>query len=264
TCKPLPSCASLGYTQTSCPSNRAALKCPFDTAKVYCAASATSDCKVGSIYYSDDTCSENRINSKTPIGIVFDTTNRLIFSLTTNAEKSFQSGNYLLSSLVSSSGSSDVNGENNTASLLAYGEENNAEFPAAEYCHNMTTGGKTWYLPAAAEILPIRDLISDVTEYENLSTKIFSLGGSRLPNYDVCNGYSSNNRLWLTSTISSSEYNEYNGLIYTRVYILVMDGWCTAVGDGGYVGDYINPVITTQYSYNSGPQAFYTLCVAHY
>ena len=156
TCKPLPSCASLGYTQTSCPSNRAALKCPFDTAKVYCAASATSDCKVGSIYYSDDTCSDTRINSKTPIGVVFDAVNRLVVSLdeTFGVWRVYSTDEIdtpLTNYTDPVSAKEDFHGKSNTDTLVSLG----TEYQAANNCHNKTTGGKTWYLPAYGEMQPM-------------------------------------------------------------------------------------------------------------
>ncbi|MBR1605794.1 MAG: DUF1566 domain-containing protein, partial [Alphaproteobacteria bacterium] len=161
TCKPLPSCASLGYTQTSCPSNRAALKCPFDTAKVYCAASATSDCKVGSIYYSDDTCSDTRINSKTPIGVVFDAANRLVVALDEYwAFWGVHGTDTPLTNYTDSvSVKTDVNGKSNTDTLVSLG----TQYEAANYCHNKTTGGKTWYLPAYSEMLPMFNSVVNST-----------------------------------------------------------------------------------------------------
>lgn len=35
-CKPVPSCSSLGYNATSCPSGESVLKCPFDSSQLYC------------------------------------------------------------------------------------------------------------------------------------------------------------------------------------------------------------------------------------
>ena len=191
TCKPLPSCASLGYTQTSCPSNRAALKCPFDTGKVYCAASATTDCKVGSIYYSDDTCSESRINSKTPIGVVFDAVNRLVVSLVETQKGWDGYGTdvpQLLNFEDSNAVKTDVNGKSNTDILVSFGD-----YPAAQYCHDMTTGGKTWYLPAFAEMQPMCNSVVNST---------LAVVGTGL----------SNNFYW-----SSTEYGHYHAWVFLPI-----------------------------------------------
>ena len=66
-------CASLGYTEASCPNG--GIKCPFGN-YWSCKAEATApkaNCEVGWILYSDKTCSstENRDITKTPIGVVF-------------------------------------------------------------------------------------------------------------------------------------------------------------------------------------------------
>ena len=41
TCSPMPTCESMGYTQTSCPSGVASLKCPFDESKMICIQDCT-------------------------------------------------------------------------------------------------------------------------------------------------------------------------------------------------------------------------------
>jgi len=118
-CTPVPDCASIGYTETSCETT--SLKCPFDTSKLYClpcdskyqytcsgdnitggvdsacnekyasceCASGTifnngscvcdTSCTVGAIYYSDKTCSACVVSGKTAIGIVVKD-NELIIS----------------------------------------------------------------------------------------------------------------------------------------------------------------------------------------
>ena len=117
-CVPVPDCASIGYTETSCDGD--SVKCPFDTSKLKCipcdssfrftcdgenivsavgepcnnkyvtcncVAGATfsngecicdTSCSVGNIYYSDGTCSSCKIANKTPIGIVVNTNENLI------------------------------------------------------------------------------------------------------------------------------------------------------------------------------------------
>ena len=65
TCTSMPSCATLGYTETSCSGD--SLKCPFDQTKLFCGG---EKCQVGDIYYSDNTCSESYTSGKTVVGVV--------------------------------------------------------------------------------------------------------------------------------------------------------------------------------------------------
>ena len=66
TCTQVPTCEELGFTETNCGSKKA-LKCQFDQTKLFCGG---DQCKVGDIYYSDDTCSENYNADKTVVGVV--------------------------------------------------------------------------------------------------------------------------------------------------------------------------------------------------
>lgn len=109
-------CAKLGYTKSvsQCPDGY--LKCPGNSAAVFCpdenvSGSTGGDndakdepvedltCKVASILYGDGTCSNGKIISgKTPIGIIFDSTNRLAFALSTiNEDGSEGSANMIFS-----------------------------------------------------------------------------------------------------------------------------------------------------------------------
>ena len=73
-------CASLGYTEASCPNG--GIKCPFgntwsckgekeeEKAVFGICTGYAKNCKIGDILNSDGTCSENKENNKTPIGVV--------------------------------------------------------------------------------------------------------------------------------------------------------------------------------------------------
>ena len=112
-------------------------------------------CNTGDILYSDKTCSANVVSGKTPIGVVFDGTNRLATSL------------YSSSSLLDWGGAGtdipgipnftsvneDYNGKANTAVLISYAS--GAGFPAAKYAYEYKTEGTKagdWYLPAIGEL----------------------------------------------------------------------------------------------------------------
>ena len=79
-CKPAPGCGSLGFTQNASDCSGAALKCPWDLSKAACNTATAAD--IGDILYGDGTTSSKLISSKTPIGVVFDTENRLAVALT--------------------------------------------------------------------------------------------------------------------------------------------------------------------------------------
>lgn len=59
TCGTAPTCESLGYTKTAsfCSKGGVAIKCPFDTSKVFC---ADQHCNVGDFFYTDYTCSPTK------------------------------------------------------------------------------------------------------------------------------------------------------------------------------------------------------------
>ena len=68
-------CASLGYTEASCPNG--GIKCPFGNTW-NCKGDGTTakaNCEVGWILYSDKTCSKYPIDKKNPLGIVVYTDN---------------------------------------------------------------------------------------------------------------------------------------------------------------------------------------------
>ena len=76
-CTPAPDCASLGFTQNAadCVDGGIQVACPTDPSKVFCEAKVA-------ILYGDGTVASGLVTGKTPIGIVFDTANRLAVALT--------------------------------------------------------------------------------------------------------------------------------------------------------------------------------------
>ena len=99
-CVTPPTCAQLGYTKTASEcSGHTFLKCPFDMSVGYCDLGTSSTpvvnvCgtpEVGDILYSDMTCNTNVVISKTPIGVVFDTTNKLAVGMV-ESEASYSYG----------------------------------------------------------------------------------------------------------------------------------------------------------------------------
>ena len=206
-CIQTPTCSSLGYTSSS--SCNGGIKCPFGNAwnctiidkiteitnkittieeKITVieengGSSSTPDysnCKIGSILYSDMSCNANVVASKTPIGVVFDRANKLAIGLDT--ERKEWSDEYFdvptLSNYSSSSAATaDWQGKNNTRLVLEYCKTNVRGCPAVEYVNSYKTDGTKagdWYLPAMGELNAI---------YQNkdvLNTALGKIGGTKL------------------------------------------------------------------------------------
>ena len=196
-CIPTPSCASLGYESSS--SCEGGIKCPFGNAwnctltdiknkvteitteiteikKVIEEGGVggggnTKDCAVGSIFYSDISCSYGKVvDGKTPIGVVVyvDGTG----SGQAMALKSI--GNYKwgeygtdipgLNNFTSdSSASTDLQSCTNTVIITAAGDK--SKYPAAWAAHEYKTAGTNagdWCLPAAGIMTSIKNNMSAI------------------------------------------------------------------------------------------------------
>ncbi len=81
-CVQPPSCAELGFTVDASKCSGAALKCPWDLSKAACKEKEEIEIEIGSILYGDGTVASGIVTGKTPIGVVFDTANRLALALT--------------------------------------------------------------------------------------------------------------------------------------------------------------------------------------
>ena len=122
---------------------------------------ASQTCDVGDIFYSDKTCSADVVSGKTPIGVVFDTINRLIIGLEQSSSRlKWSSSIYFdvpgLSNIASSSAvTADLKGKKNTQIVLEYCSANGYSCPAFEYVNSYKTEGTQagdWYLPAFGEL----------------------------------------------------------------------------------------------------------------
>ena len=214
-CIPTPSCASLGYESLS--SCEGGIKCPFGNAwnctlinkiteieKIIQEGGAdgnkgdTSNCVVGSIFYSDWTCSYGSvIATKAPIGIVVYSDNAghgQVMAL--NSIGNYKWGGYgsdisTLQNITSISvASQDVASCENTQKIIAAG--NKSTYPAVWAAHEYKTVGTEagdWCLPAAGIMTSI---------YNNM--ELVNIG------YDLVSGskIETNSNFW-----SSSEYVSY-------------------------------------------------------
>ena len=93
-CTASPDCASLGYTMSAADcTDGVKVACPTDTSKVFCKTGVQPvTCAVGSILGGDQLCYKDKLpDNVKPVGIVFDTTNKLAVALT-NIDESGSAG----------------------------------------------------------------------------------------------------------------------------------------------------------------------------
>ena len=193
-CIQTPSCSSLGYESTS--SCSGGIKCPFGNAwnctfinkiteleKVIeniQKEEALANCKIGDILYSDMSCNANMVASKTPIGVVFDTTNGLAIAkdefanLVWGAVVEDVSGVQNSSSV--STSTADWQGFKNTKAMYE-ADKSGANYPAIKKVLTYSTTGTEqgqWYLPAAGELQAIS------TNKDTLNTTLAKIGGTQM------------------------------------------------------------------------------------
>ncbi len=119
-------------------------------------------CAIGDYYYSDDSCSSVLDASKTQIGVVLDNEKKLVISKEAERmtwakqlpSKDIPDLSYYGGS--NAAPENDTNGINNTQKIVDFAASSGIEHPAAQYCYNMTTANKKWWLPAAGELLTLR------------------------------------------------------------------------------------------------------------
>ena len=212
-CIPTPDCASLGYESSS--SCEGGIKCPFGNAwnctlvnkiteieKIIqeggtSGGKDTSNCKIGSIFYSDWTCSTSLDSSKTPIAVVVYTSGEGHGqAMALKSIGNYKWGGYgtdipgLNNFSSDSSASTDLQSCSNTVLIMAAGDK--SIYPAAWAAHKYKTIGTNagdWCLPAAGIMTSIKNNMSAINAGFVLT------GGDQL-------GTSS--YLW-----SSSEYDGY-------------------------------------------------------
>ncbi len=219
-CIQTPSCSSLGYESTT--SCSGGLKCPFGNAwnctfinkiteleKVIeniQKEEALANCKIGDILYSDMSCNANMVASKTPIGVVFDTTNGLAIAKDEFANLAWgMSGDIsgIQNYANSSTSMADWQGFKNTKAMYDYEKSQNSYFPSMEKVLRYSTEGTSqgqWYLPAAGELKAISD------NKDTLNTTLSKIGGTQMSgNYWTSSEQDSNNawRIILGGSLSN-------------------------------------------------------------
>ena len=184
-CIQTPNCTTLGYTSTT--ACEGGLKCPWGNAwfcNVGGGGSGSnpdySNCKIGDILYSDMSCDANMVASKTPIGVVFDTTNGLAIAkdefadLVWGAVVEDVSGVQNSSSV--STSTADWQGFKNTKAMYE-ADKSGVNYPAIKKVLTYSTEGTEqgqWYLPAAGELQAIS------TNKDTLNTTLSKIGGTQM------------------------------------------------------------------------------------
>ena len=184
-CIQTPSCSSLGYSSTT--ACEGGLKCPWGNAwfcNVGGGGSGSnpdySNCKIGDILYSDMSCNANMIASKTPIGVVFDTTNGLAIAKDEFANMPWGYVGEDVSGVQNSSSVStstaDWQGFKNTKAMYE-ADKSGVNYPAIKKVLTYSTTGTEqgqWYLPAAGELQAIS------TNKDTLNTTLAKIGGTQM------------------------------------------------------------------------------------
>ena len=249
-CIQTPSCSSLGYTSSQ--SCNGGVKCPFGNAWNCTVVDLTNkitelekqiteiinngggsgtttpdytNCTVGAILYSDMSCNANVVASKTPIGVVFDTTNKLAVGMV-GSEVPYSEGGLQwskeyfdvpgLSNITSwDTVTADWQGKKNTQIVLEYCKANGKSCPAFEYVNSYKTEGTKagdWYLPALGELSAIG------RNYEALNTALGKIGGERLYENDYwSSSENSAQKVWYYGLPSHFGTNDKDKTHLTRV-----------------------------------------------
>ena len=200
-CVQPPRCAELGFTVDASKCSGAALKCPWDLSKAAC--NEKEEIEIGSILYGDGTVASGVVTGKTPIGVVFDTENRLALALTdvkkdgtAGSEAMLWSSSYCDTPGLQNCSDSEippssslipiscgVDGRLNTNAILA--STCNGTTYAANATNNYQPAGCTkdfckknkWFLPS------LRDLKNIYLQKKQINTSLrFSKGGSTVKN----------------------------------------------------------------------------------
>ena len=253
-------CASLGYTEASCPNG--GIKCPFGNSwncgnftnekclalgfKYNCSGSneisgtgedcngkyaqcnckngyswikeqcqlQTITCEIGSIYYSDKTCSSSVINGKTPLGIVVyvdgkghgqalvkerATTNWAgDYTLAISDKRASETDIPTMTNYQEADAIKDFDSCGNTKKMIAFANEN---LQKSDNWNN--------YFPLAAEVkdtewcIPAAGILNSI--YNNLSkinASLLSIGGSTIQFH---NSYGTGDVYWSSTEASSSQ-----------------------------------------------------------
>ena len=224
TCSPTPECSSLGYKYSMEECGGAAIKCPSGN-DYYC---PTPICKVGDLYYSDNTCLpvDKHDSSKTLLGVVVHTMKRgkhgqimAPWPIDKDGNKSSINvamtwGKYNVDVIdllnhTNISATQDYDSCDNTDKIVAAGDA--LSYPAAwatrKYAPTTETAGK-WCLPAAGIMV---NIYNNQTAIQNAISKVngVNMGGSGWSSSEADSGFA-----WVYSRekglLTGTKFNQFS------------------------------------------------------
>ena len=189
-------------------------------------------CTIGTLYYSDGTCSNDYISSKKLLGIVIyeksASQNGWVMTHKPVATDIAWSTEYVNISGVlttsSESGLTDIQAScTNTDKITAQG--NSSKYPAAWAAKNYKEGGKTWCLPSGGLLKNALNNSANLTKFNAAVYKIQASAGTSTATIlgNVSGGYEgvwssseySNNYAWYFNASTSGSFDmDYRGKTY--------------------------------------------------
>ena len=223
-------CASLGYTETSCTSG--GVKCPFgDKWACYPDVEKSVNCEVGTLYYSDGTCSDKLESSKTLLGVVIYADGAgggWIMTVNPIVKMLWSVEHVDIPELVNVTEESDLTDIQasceNTDIMTKQGDSSNywAAWTAKNYKPNGTPSGKNWCLPSGGLL---KEAFKNLSNIEKVSVAINTAGGVILGKT-----YRNGAGEYLEEIWSSTEF-DYEDAWYFSIgldkYLNYQDSWLT-------------------------------------
>ena len=203
-------CTELGYTQTctggqigvgkACNGKYTECSCAFgyiwNDSSQKC-EDGTANCVIGALYYSDGTCSQDKLSSKTLLGVVIyeksASQNGWIMTVKPVATGiAWDTGSYYSTGIKDKAVSTSCT---NTQKLVAKGSRFAAANAANNYTPTGTPNGKSWCLPS----YDLLNNLNNSVNFAKVNAGITTAGGTILGN--VSGGYE---LVWSSSESSSS------------------------------------------------------------
>ena len=197
----------------------------WNTTNQICEYDYKTNCVIGALYYSDGTCSQDKISSKTLLGVVIyeKSASQMGWIMTV---KPIQTNIAWDTASIYSTGITDKAASascSNTQKLVALGSRFAAANAANNYKPIGTPSGKSWCLPS----YKLLDNLNNSVNFAKVNTGITIAGGAILGNV-----YDGAERVWSSSEVSNNyaweliantngsfrmDYGKYDNRIYDSV-----------------------------------------------
>ncbi len=160
-------------------------------------------CKIGTLFYSDETCSDDKLSNKTLLGVVVyektDSENGWVMTINPIATNIAWSTEYTTTGVTDKTAGASCT---NTATLAAKGNK----YPAATKADNYNFGGKKWCLPS----YDVLNKINNAINLTKVNTGITTAGGKPLGKGAYTAG-SYSEKIWLSCEhYSNNAWNFFN------------------------------------------------------